>query len=132
MFFTIDYLVEQAQAMENTLREKGMTSPDVEITLNYTDSRPFRVGARWSLNHIFQHIEQPYEILSPEETLAHAWSQIRQLKTAEEERKRQFLKSFGNLLDEARELDLDVEFINPLEESMRKLSENILEDQRND
>lgn len=47
----------------------------------------------------------------------------------EEKTKQDFVKALGKLIDKGRDIGIDVDFINPLEVSMRKLSENILTSQ---
>lgn len=54
-------------------------------------------------------------------------TRLRNLKTPTELRQEKFLHRLGRLIDEGRELDLSVDFLNPLEETMKKLSTNILE-----
>ncbi|MDH7787692.1 hypothetical protein QBD01_003719 [Ochrobactrum sp. 19YEA23] len=55
---------------------------------------------------------------------------IASLPTAEETKFREFMGALGNVIDLARKNGIEVEFINPLTETMKRLSENALTDQR--
>lgn len=60
---------------------------------------------------------------------AHAW--IDAIPTAEERAHKAFTKSLGRLIDQGREIGIEVDFLNPLTAMMEKLATNALEDKRN-
>lgn len=128
MQLTAEYLRDQAIQLEHALSNRGMTSPDVEIRLNWTAYTEARIVMSY-------HAQSSYKLQTfSAETIADlpaaldaAWTHVRDLPSAEELRRRDFLKSLSDLIAEGSELGLPVDFLNPLEESMRKLSENILE-----
>lgn len=55
---------------------------------------------------------------------------IEALPSAEEARLRQFMGALANVIDLGKDNGVDVEFLNPLKKTMKKLSDNILTDQR--
>ncbi|WP_079212969.1 hypothetical protein [Brucella pituitosa] len=55
---------------------------------------------------------------------------IAALPTAEETKFREFMGALGNAIDLGRKNGIEVDFINPLTETMKRLSENALTDQR--
>ena len=57
-----------------------------------------------------------------------ASSLISHLPSKEDADKADFIKQLGGLIDRGNEIGLDVDFMSPLTESMKALSENILED----
>lgn len=128
MELTVQYLRDQAIQMEHTLSHKGMDSPDCEVIVNYSTYTAvlikiyFNAQGEGELEYF-----KAEEIKDVPNALSAAWAYIRDLKSAEELRRQAFMKKFGNMLDEAREIGLDVDFLNPLEEAMKKLSTNILE-----
>jgi tRNA C32,U32 (ribose-2'-O)-methylase TrmJ len=80
------------------------------------------------------HLERYEKDALTDESLDTALREIQEWVTnvkPEEERKREeFLASLGRLIDRGRSIGIEVDFLNPLVESMRQLSENILTDQR--
>jgi len=62
--------------------------------------------------------------------IAKARKFIAELPTAEETKFREFMGALGNVIDLGRKNGIEVDFINPLTETMKRLSENALTDQR--
>ena len=60
---------------------------------------------------------------------AHAW--IDAIPTAEQRAHDTFTKSLGRLIDQGRDIGIEVDFLNPLTAMMTKLATNALEDKRN-
>jgi hypothetical protein len=60
---------------------------------------------------------------------AHAW--IDAIPTAEQRAHDAFTKSLGRLIDQGRDIGIEVDFLNPLTAMMQKLATNALEDKRN-
>jgi hypothetical protein len=56
---------------------------------------------------------------------------IQSIPTQAEREHNAFIRQVGRLIDSGREVGIDVAFLNPLTDMMRKLSENVLEDKRN-
>ena len=62
----------------------------------------------------------------PEEAIANARKFIQDLPTGDAAAKDDFRKSLAQLIDKGTKLGIDADFLNPLTEQMRALSENIL------
>lgn len=62
--------------------------------------------------------------------IAKARKFIAELPTAEETKFREFMGALGNVIELGRKNGIEVDFINPLTETMKRLSENALTDQR--
>ena len=60
---------------------------------------------------------------------AHAW--VDAIPTAEERAHQAFTTSLGRLIDQGRDIGIEVDFLNPLTAMMEKLATNALEDKRN-
>ena len=60
---------------------------------------------------------------------AHAW--VDAIPTADERAHQAFTKSLGRLIDQGRDIGIEVDFLNPLTAMMEKLATNALEDKRN-
>jgi hypothetical protein len=66
----------------------------------------------------------------PETILDEADKFIAELPSAEENRRNAFLSALGKVIDLGRENGIEVEFINPLVKTMKRLAEAALTDQR--
>jgi len=62
-------------------------------------------------------------------TEAHAW--VDAIPSAEQRAHDAFTKSLGRLIDQGREIGIEVDFLNPLTNMMQALATNALEDKRN-
>jgi len=60
---------------------------------------------------------------------AHEW--VKQIPTVEERAHQAFTKSLGRLIDQGRDIGIEVDFLNPLTQMMERLATNALEDKRN-
>ena len=60
---------------------------------------------------------------------AHAW--VDAIPTADERAHQAFTASLGRLIDQGRDIGIEVDFLNPLTSMMTKLATNALEDKRN-
>jgi len=60
---------------------------------------------------------------------AHDW--VDAIPTAEERAHQAFTASLGRLIDQGRDIGIEVDFLNPLTAMMEKLATNALEDKRN-
>lgn len=67
---------------------------------------------------------------TPSELLANADAWIAALPTAEQSRMKEFMTALSDVIELGRKSGVEVEFVNPLVETMKQLSKNILTDQR--
>ena len=67
---------------------------------------------------------------TPEEAQIKAFDYIAGLKDPDTIARDNFMQTLGQLIDTGRAIGMEVEFMNPLEASMKALSENIITDQR--
>lgn len=128
---TLQSLVTELTAMEIAITELGYQAADSDLNLHWSHGCPLRLSLYYVCNGEAQNWSRDQEDETDEalsELLSEAWKYINGLKTPEQRARELFLREFGRTLDKARDLGFGVEFLNPLEESMRKLSENILED----
>lgn len=127
---TIQSVISEVTAMEHALTEMGYYAVDADLNLHWADHVPVQLLLAYSPNTEmrprFTAREETDEAVSA--VIAEAWAHIRAMPSVEEAKRRTFLHNLGRVIDEGREIGFETEFLNPLEESMRKLSENILED----
>lgn len=80
--------------------------------------------------HSFDTNSQVFRGDKPAEVIANAHAFIAALPEAEVAKFREFMGALGNVIDLGRTNGIEVDFINPLTETMKRLSENALTDQR--
>lgn len=127
---TIQSAIRSLVEIEHILVEKGYTQVDTDLNLHWSAYTPTRVKIDYKCGSSYE--SETFE--SPEETDAAISEVIEKarnwavnLKTPEQRARELFIRDFGRTLDRAREIGLEVDFLNPLEETMKRLSENILE-----
>jgi hypothetical protein len=100
-------------------------TPEVRIYLKWAD--PTKVASRSIYSDgLFKFIKNE----DPESAFDEADAFIAELPSAEEAKLRQFMGALGAVIDLGKDNGVEVEFLNPLQKTMKKLSDNILTDQR--
>lgn len=124
------------QRVEFYLWGDGITA--VRLEMVYTSSPEHGVGYetfKRSLTHddVSEMLtDGDEELVSWLDTMiadANAW--VDALPSAEQRAHDAFTKSLGRLIDQGREVGIEVDFLNPLTAMMEKLATNALEDKRN-
>lgn len=67
---------------------------------------------------------------TPAEAVADLRAKIAAMPSQDEMERQEFQAQLGKLIDKGREINIDVEFLNPLTAMAKKLSENAITDQR--
>jgi hypothetical protein len=119
-------ILREINRLEKLLTNKGFAAPKIEISVGFstrelTANVAYRAGS--DVKYQFIHIEADdgFEAL-----IADTEDYINGLKSVAEIQKDTFIASVGRLIDQGREIGVEVEFLNPLVEMMGKLSSNIL------
>ena len=71
-----------------------------------------------------------FKVKSAEKAFDEADAFVAAMPSAEETRTKQFMGALANVIDLGKANGIEVELLNPLQATMKKLSENILTDQR--
>ena len=130
---TVSALKSCAWTIAEHLKEKGLLSASYDINLPDSGYRfatiTFHYKTREDGATIWQHfkVEDVDYLL---DTLQEAAQWAEDLKGIEELEHEQFLKMLGKTLDRAREMGIDTNVINPLEEMMKSLATNALTHKR--
>lgn len=120
----IQEIQRRISALNDKLIERGWQQPDCQLHI-HSGTFWVRMCADNPSGKYDDHLSEYIPSDTALEALAAAEKET--IPDATEKVKQDFVKSLGKLIDKGREIGVDVEFINPLEASMRKLSENILE-----
>jgi hypothetical protein len=105
----------------------------VRLEMDYRESADYgsethRFDARLTHSEIGEGVDV-HEWLNDKIDEAHAW--IDAIPTADERAHAAFTKSLGRLIDQGRDIGIEVDFLNPLTSMMERLATNALEDKRN-
>ena len=110
--------------------ERGFSKPDTFVMVrasghHYASSEARSDPDDYTSRKSFTVFTEGNETLN--EQLVRLHKQVATIKPVAEQRRLDFVEKFGRMIDEAREVGMEVDFINPLTEMMKKLSENALE-----
>jgi hypothetical protein len=121
-------ILAQCQSLTAVISDLGFKRPEVSAFINFYAGEDFsvtvsmRVGGDWNSS-----VSQSFHGQDFAELLNQACAWVYAQKTPEEIRKEKFIAQLGRVIDEGKEIGFEVEFMNPLIETMQRLSENVLE-----
>jgi hypothetical protein len=120
-------ILREINRLEKLLTSKGFTAPKIEISVGFstrelTANISYKSGG--SSEYQFIHVEalDGFDAL-----IQDAEDYINALKSVAEIRKDAFIASVDRLIDQGRDIGIEVDFLNPLVKMMGKLSHNIIE-----
>lgn len=124
-------LFDRCLELEKHILSRGFMRPEVAFFVNFFSGRPYclKVEMRTSESYdsaisFFPDVESEHDI---NELFLEARKWIAKQKDPKTIRREQFIATLGRVIDEGHAIGFDVEFMNPLVESMKRLSENVLE-----
>lgn len=126
---------KRLDALMAAMVAKGLKTPSAQFDAE-SGKVEFRIYLRWQdPTKIVDrgYIGDPFKFINgknPMKIFEEADAFIATLPSAEEEKLRQFMGALANVIDLGKSNGIEVEFMNPLAATMKKLSENILTDQR--
>ena len=120
-------ILREITRLEKMLANKGFTAPKIEISVGFstrelTANISYKAGSEVQYKFIHLEADDGFEGL-----IADTEDYINGLKSVAEIKRDAFVASVGRLIDQGREIGVEVEFLNPLTTMMDKLSSNILE-----
>lgn len=120
-------ILREITRLEKLLANKGFTAPHIEISVGFstrelTSNISYKAGG--SSEYQFIHVEA---LDGFESVIADTENYINGLKSVAEVQRNAFVASVGRLIDQGRDIGIEVDFLNPLVDMMGKLSHNILE-----
>ncbi|RVJ77579.1 hypothetical protein [Sinorhizobium meliloti] len=119
--------------LSKAMQTKGLREPSA--TLRFECNKQVDVYLRWKdvTKAAVSYLDSEFHIFSgdtPEEAIEKAVAFVGELPSADEARMKQFMGALANVIDLGKDNGIEVEFLNPLQATMKKLSDNILTDQR--
>ena len=124
---TVKEIHDKCVAVERRLSDLGYVTPECHFAVHYLNADVslwinYKAGP-----NACRHAEVFYANLGAPLPFEALDAFIDDLPPTAELARRDVVASLGKLIDQAREADIPVEFLNPLEASMKALSENVLE-----
>ncbi|WP_376742478.1 hypothetical protein [Ensifer canadensis] len=124
---------KRVNALSKAMLAKGLRQPSAAFRIEC--NKQCEIYLRWKdvtkVEDIYSNDE--FKFIggdTPEDAFTKASAYVDELPTADEARMRQFMGALANVIDLGKKNGVEVEFLNPLQATMKKLSENILTDQR--
>jgi hypothetical protein len=119
-------ILREITRLEKLLTNKGFTAPKIEITVGFstrelTANISYKAGSEVQYKFIHLEADDGFEGL-----IADIGEYIYDLKSVADIQRDAFVAAVGRLIDQGKDIGMEVEFLNPLTAMMDKLSSNIL------
>ena len=116
------------KAIEATISDKGYYDPRATLKVNWvgydlTLVLEYKSSSWASVKTDFFHADIEDGI---EGIIAKAVKHVSDIVSIDDMKKKDFITAMGRLIDQGRDIGMEVEFMNPLTEMMGKLSTNII------
>ena len=124
---TIDEIYAAINPMPAMLSAKGKVIPQVSFQIEATARISLHFSWRKSGNS--KEWDRCYECFlgdTADEAIAKAAEFIGNLPDAKTARLHDFMGQLGKVIDSGRDLGIDIDYLNPLTDTMKRLSENII------
>lgn len=109
------------------LSKKGKVSPEVDFRMEANAG--VSITMNWKKPYSYNEWEKSYECFLGDDfaqALEKAVAFIKALPTAEQAKLNHFMGKLGNLIDAGKSEGIAVDYLNPLLDSMKRLSENVI------
>lgn len=124
---TIDEIYTALNPLPAMLTAKGKVKPVVECRIE-ANAR-IAIAMNWKKAYAYNDWERDYEHFSGNDfadALSKAVEFIDELPSAEQAKLHHFMGKLGSLIDAGRDDGIEVEYLNPLLDTMKRLSENAI------
>jgi len=124
---TIENIYTDINPLPAALSAKGKIKPDVWVCIEANAG--IRVSMSWDKRHQTYSYDREYKTFSGDsfqEVLDKALAFIQQLPSAEQATLHEFMAKLGKLIDAGKADGIDLDYMNPLLDTMKRLSENVI------
>lgn len=124
---TIDDIYAAINPLPAKLSAKGKVKPSVSFEMEANAG--ICICLKWQKFGTYREWDNEYEWCRAdtfEEALAEAVKFIDGLPSAEQAKLQEFMGKLGGLIDAGRSEGIDVDYLNPLVDTMKRLSENVI------
>jgi hypothetical protein len=130
MTMTIAEVQKRVDAMPAAMSAKGLREPHAQISVRANEQ--LQGYLKWKDKKSL-YGGDGYEFIAgktPSDVLAKMDAFIAKLPNPEETRMKEFMAALSDVIELGRQNGIEVDFVNPLVETMRRLSENVVTFQR--
>jgi hypothetical protein len=123
-------MIVSVEAIKAMMTQRELIDPEVMVQISTTDWRPCRLELHYRVRSDSQTVFKTFygeEAHNVEEVVAEAHAYIAALKSRTELEHEEFMAMLGRVMDRAKDMGLDADFVNPLTSMMKKLASNALE-----
>jgi len=123
-------IVVAAEALKSSMALRDFIDPEVMIQIGTQDWRPCRLELNYKVRADSTTVYKSFygeEAHNVEEVVEEAKAYIAALKSRTELEHEEFMLMLGRVMDRAKDMGLDADFVNPLTSMMKKLASNALE-----
>jgi hypothetical protein len=124
---TIDEIYAAINPLPAMLSAKGKVKPDAQVIIAANAS--ISILMSWDKRYASYSYERDYKTFlgdNFQQALAKTLDFIKELPSAEQAKLHDFMGKLGKLIDAGKDEGIEVAYLNPLIESMKKLSENVI------
>jgi hypothetical protein len=124
---TIEDIYAGINPLPAMLTAKGKVKPEAVVMINANDR--LSIMLKWKKPYCRNEWEQEYEHCGGanfEEALQKAVAFIQAMPSAEQAKLHHFMGKLGNLIDAGKDEGIEVDYLNPLLDTMKRLSENVI------
>lgn len=123
-------MITAVSAIKTSMTDREFIDPEVTIQISTTDWRPCRLELNYKVRADSSTVYKSFygeASHNLEEVVAEAKAYIAALKSRTEMEHEEFMLMLGRVMDRAKDMGLDADFVNPLTSMMKKLASNALE-----
>lgn len=124
---TIADIYTAINPLPGMLTTKGKVKPEVSLVIEANAG--FAITMNWDKRHAKYNFEREYKTFigaTFEEALGKSISFIKELPSADQAKLHEFMGALGKLIDAGNADGISVDFMNPLLDTMKRLSENVI------
>lgn len=124
---TIDEIYAAINPLPAMLSAKGKVKPEVRFDIEANAA--MSIWMSWDKRHASYSYEREYKTLRGDDfakVLAEALAFIADLPSAEQAKLHEFMGKLGKLIDAGHADGIDLDYMNPLVATMKRLSENVI------
>jgi len=123
-------IITAVSAIKTSMVDREFLDPEVMIQIGTQDWRPCRLELNYKVRPDSSTVYKSFygeASHNLEEVVAEANAYIAALKSRTELEHEEFMTMLGRVMDRAKDMGMDEDFVNPLTSMMKKLASNALE-----
>jgi hypothetical protein len=123
-------MINAVDGLKTALSSRDFIDPEVTVSISTTDWRPSRLEVNYKVRPDSTTVYKTFygeEAHDVEKLVEEARTYITALKSRTELEHEEFMLMLGRVMDRAKDMGMDEDFVNPLTSMMKKLASNAIE-----